>query len=167
MGSNDTKKQALWRMEPNKSWSDWKIVVTRSNDESAPVDTYHVHKNILGAGPRKCDYFEAAFNAVNLKESKTCSTEISLPAAAAEIFPIFLDFVYGHREASDHDYDYDDDNASYALSELKEMEKAGIDATKAVALRHLANYFGIQKLENTAFMLIRRSLGGGGHAENL
>lgn len=59
-----------WRLDPEESLSDWTILVKtkRSNDDK--VDTYHVHKSVLGVGPRRSNYFATAIRRVEEQGDK-------------------------------------------------------------------------------------------------
>lgn len=57
-----------WRLDPEESMSDWTIMIKTKGTEK--VDTYHVHKSILGCGPRRSNYFSAAFRQVDQQNAK-------------------------------------------------------------------------------------------------
>jgi len=61
---NNTDVDMLsWRVDPEESLSDWTIVVKTKRSDKAPQE-YHVHKSVLGAGPRRSQYFANAFRQV-------------------------------------------------------------------------------------------------------
>ena len=120
-----------WRLDPEVSMSDWKIVVQDTTAERAAT-TYHVHRAILGVAPRRSDYFAKAFLASGFAEGTTHSTELELEPSACDAFPIFLDFMYsGELEAT---------------------------TTLATALRHCAKYFVVSELYESINAFIQGDL---------
>ena len=115
----EEEEAAVWRRDPNKSFSDWTIKVLRSDehkndtnntngadwtdercsasDASATEESvYNVHKVYLASGPRKSEYFQTLFSlTTTTKESLSKTTTLVLPESACGAFPRFLDFVYG------------------------------------------------------------------------
>ena len=94
-------KNISWRSSPKDSFSDWRVEITHK--ETGKVDVYHLHRNILGYGARKSEYFAAQFQGdrVVSRYSSTDTpkvTKLDLPQAWAEMFPMVLDFVYYNRE---------------------------------------------------------------------
>ena len=127
-----------WRLEPEESFSDWKVVIKVSQISSSDASssrkrafqeledgkTYNIHKCVLGLGERKSEYFAAIFKTkVDLLESRNNTSEIQLDPEAAEVFPIMLDFIYG-------------------LSD----ESIQVNPEDAMPLYHLGNYFRVPKL---------------------
>lgn len=118
-----------WRLTPEESLSDWRIVLQLLEDDiedAAPfIKIYDVHKNILGVGPRRSEYFSRVFRNKMVIEATKSTSYIQLQDSAASAFPEMLDFMYKRNDAT-----------------------AEINATSenAVALRHLAQYFGIPAL---------------------
>ena len=92
----ETDGTVSWRDDPDESLSDWKISVKVSG--TAGTETYHVHKAMIAAGPRKSDYFSrqcrGGGGASRLAEAARCESTLTLEAEAAEAMPDFLDFVY-------------------------------------------------------------------------
>jgi hypothetical protein len=137
----------LWRLPPEESYSDWKIEVhvagetldegsNFGREETSPV-IFHVHRAILANGPRHSQYFKKLFLS-NTAENINQTSIIRLERSAALVFPAMLDFVYDFGK----DVVVDDPGA-------------------ATALRHLANYFGIQELfenVNTTFINVNLSV---------
>lgn len=123
---HDTPTHLTWRRDPDKSLSDWTIVVTTGTSKEPA--TYHVHKAVVGAGPRASQYFFRLFKTQGLAESITSMSMFTLESSAARAFPDMLDFMYGHHSGS--------------LSATSDT---------AVALRHLANYFGVPALFSVQF----------------
>ena len=127
LGENDDEDDPLsWRLDPDKSMSDWTIQILR--DDQAD-DVYHVHKNMLAIGPCKSDYFASVFRSSQLQEGLTSTSRIHLEKAAAVAIPKLLDFVYS-----------------------KELDVA---ANQAGALRFLAQYFGMKLLYRKVMEFIR------------
>lgn len=120
-----------WREDPSTSYSDWTIKIKRSSKE----EIYRVHKTFLAVGERKSTYFEGLFKS-NMKETTESCTEIQLQPSAAEAFPYFLDFIY-----------VGDLNQSGQVKEKPEL---------AVALRFLADYFGVSHLKEAAYAFLSR-----------
>jgi len=122
-------KKFTWKRDPSESLSDWTIVVkTKGVDESEiTTNTYHIHKHVVGAGPRGSRYFLKIFQTESTQEEspkdEPSTTRIELFQSAAIAFPEMLDFIY----------DFD-----------PEEVRARTDT--AVALRHLANHFEIPTL---------------------
>lgn len=134
-GSGGNDAPLSWRLDCSDSLSDWTIVVSKSSNKSAQDSTtYHVHKNILAVGPRS-EYFASLFKGRHEVSEQTMSTSvITLEDSAADAFPVMLDFIYeGNGEAN-------------------------LDTSKAVALRHLAQYFRIRSLYEVVTCFIQNDL---------
>jgi hypothetical protein len=126
----ETAVKLSWRLEPAISLSDWTIQV-KEVDGGDRV-SYHVHRAILGAPPRRSEYFAKAFSSSDFSEAATRTTELNLECSAFDAFPRFLDFMYsGELEAT---------------TEL------------AAALRHCATYFAVPELYERASAYIQRDL---------
>ena len=95
-------KPLSWRDDPATSLSDWLVVTKEPGGKRAE---FNVHRNILGAGPRKSDYFAQLFTGsagVALAEGNSRTPTLDLEQTAFDAFPAFLDFVYeGKLEISD------------------------------------------------------------------
>lgn len=96
-------------------------------------ETYHVHKNYLGAGSNRSEYFHALFRTKNqVEELLTSVSKIRLQRSAAAAMKDMLDFVYtGYCQFC---------------------------TENAVALRFLAHYFGIPTLHSALKKFIQRDL---------
>ena len=97
--SEESKEMLLWRLDKDESFSDWTIKVSVANDNNGESNemgktTYHVHKNILGLGPKKSGYFEAILKSGQFSESCNSTSVVELPADVAACFPDFLDYMY-------------------------------------------------------------------------
>jgi len=95
--SEDFKKQDLsWRLDPEKSYSDWKLHVKHLNEEEE-VQVYNVHRHVLAVGKAKGSFFTQNFD--SKKDEKTSEgekrcTTIVLDCEAASVVPTVLDFMY-------------------------------------------------------------------------
>ena len=151
-----TLEKLTWRSDSNKNFSDWTIIVTSkskpaetTNDQEHRAvgviankksttdtpertsNTYHVHKAVLGLGPRSSKYFLRLFRTNGLSECETSTSRIELQPSEAKAFPAMLDFMYTY-------------NSNVVAS-----------SETAVALRHLATYFGIPALYENVNQLIQ------------
>jgi len=104
-----------FRMDPEESHSDWKIVIVV--DGGSKEETYHVHKVSLSVGMKRCMYFRRLFQNKRLKEHETCTSRIELHELAAKAFPVMLDYLYSPSNEFD------------------------INAGNSVPLYHLAEFF--------------------------
>ena len=117
--------QLSWRDDPERSLSDWTIVVRC--EVTGASESFHVHKAMLAAGARWSEYFKSVFKS-GMREGNTKTTTLELENSAAAAFPNYLDFVYtGVLEAT---------------------------SESATALLYLADYLRCRKLHNevTQFM---------------
>jgi hypothetical protein len=124
----EEEDELTWRLDPEQSLSDWTVVLT--NKITGEVKPYHLHKNILAVGPRKCDYFVGVFRKTKTQEIASNKTEMTMEGPAFDCFPHFLDFVY----------------STGALELTTET---------ATPLRHLAKCFGLKIMfkQATEFLL--------------
>jgi hypothetical protein len=117
--NSSSGEPSIWRLDPVDSFSDWVIEVLSEEDEI--LSTFHVHKAALAAGSRKSSYFLALFQTKqNFKEQALCKSRFKLKDTAAKALPAMLDFMYD--------------------------AKLNFTIENAVALLHLAGYFGIPTL---------------------
>ena len=89
--------QLSWRDDPERSLSDWTIVVRCPvTSDTGTSETFHVHKAMLAAGARPSEYFKSVFigGASGMREGSTKTTTLELENSAAAAFPDYLDFVY-------------------------------------------------------------------------
>jgi BTB/POZ domain len=92
------------------------------------TDRYHVHRSVLAVGPRHSEYFAAQFQ-LQMHENVTCTSRIALEDdSRANVFPLLLDFVYAQEDAQ--------------VTQIQ----IELNAEKAAALYHLAEYFDIPRL---------------------
>ena len=88
---NGINSYLSWRMPPDESHSDYTIAICCPSVKT----NYHVHKLVLGIGECKSSYFNAIFSRSNdYAENAANVSTIVVPAAAADAFPIVLDFAY-------------------------------------------------------------------------
>jgi BTB/POZ domain len=117
---DDDEDEIPWRMDPMESLSDWTIVVKVK--PSNEIQTYHVHKNFLGLGSRKSEFFLNIFK--NSKNTATATsnntTELELLQPAAIVMPSVLDYIYA--------------------------DKLVITTQSVLGLRFLSQVFGIKQL---------------------
>ena len=131
----------LWRQNKEESFSDWTIVLIaddpdqsdNENQEDSPErctkrlksddqsSTFHVHRGSLAT---HSTYFKTQFSTqVDTVERRTSTSTIRLHPDAIDAFPVFLDYIY-----------------------LPEQGRNLFFRENAVALRHLAMYFGVDVL---------------------
>lgn len=118
----------LWRQDKETSLSDWTIeLIPINGDDPAAGDCqkpdveriFYIHRCILA---NSSTYFRSLFNGQTVEQNTKTST-IRLHPRAIEAFPVFLDCIYNHEHG----------RMSYCRED-------------AVALRHLAMYFGVDIL---------------------
>jgi hypothetical protein len=100
-----------WRMPPEESFSDWTIEIITTKPAEALLeqkDVYHVHKNVLAVGPKKCVYFERLFQNKQFSECEARTSKIELNTSAAAAFPCMLDYMY----SPEHKLEIDTKNAT-------------------------------------------------------
>ena len=150
------RQPSLWRQEPCHSFSDWKIILVTDEDDAATssiqdtsidckelgepiisnndeiikcdsstmdasITTFHVHRCILA---HVSSYFHSQFSQhLDTMEKTTSTSTIRLQRNAVQAFPVFLDYLYSTQ-----------------------IGRASFSRENAVALRHLAMYFGVDVL---------------------
>ena len=88
----NTDMPLSWRMDPDESFSDWRMKVKHRHD--GKIDTYHIHKHILAVGQYKCTFFAEIFLSHEHTNASKGSTLIELAEGPANLVPIVLDFIY-------------------------------------------------------------------------
>ena len=87
-------------MDPDKSFSDFKIIIKQEETDTTPMKTttYHVHKVIVCFGVCYSNYLRTLLSSGSFIENDTNSVTITLPELAANAFPIVLEYLYcdGH-----------------------------------------------------------------------
>eukprot|EP00543_Licmophora_paradoxa_P001534 CAMPEP_0202443316 /NCGR_PEP_ID=MMETSP1360-20130828/2632_1 /ASSEMBLY_ACC=CAM_ASM_000848 /TAXON_ID=515479 /ORGANISM="Licmophora paradoxa, Strain CCMP2313" /LENGTH=650 /DNA_ID=CAMNT_0049058985 /DNA_START=13 /DNA_END=1965 /DNA_ORIENTATION=- len=108
-----------WRGHPSTTMSDCELVVTNEEDLVPVAEHYHVHRAMLGASDRRCQYFYKLYKSGNGIETKSYKIMLEY-RGANEAIPNLLDFIY--------------------FGELD------IASANAVPLRHLATFFQCKPL---------------------
>ena len=138
--ASEEDEKLSWRSDPLESHSDWTVVVKVERDAKQAVSEanskYTVHKNTLGFGPRKSEYFATIFQ-TNLKEGAAQESELVLPRSAADVFPVVLDFMYRSGD---------------------EIEKRPLSAFQTTAIMHLADRLRIKALFKAISSVIQAHL---------
>lgn len=94
---SDTKRfsrpesELSWRMDQDDTFSDYTLFV--ESEEDGEEKKYHVHRNILAHGKRRCEYFTKLFR------SPFRENEIAV-SHFARAFPDFLDILYNHKHTT-------------------------------------------------------------------
>lgn len=135
-----SKRKLTWTTattEAERNFSDWVILITSGWPDNEKVETYHVHKSVVGLGPRSSDLllekFDDFHSASTTKES---TTALTLPRKAADLVPTMLDYMYAfHGEPM-----------------------IDVSTATAAALRYLADVFGVQTLFQVVNEFIQNDL---------
>lgn len=109
----EEKKPFGWRLDPSESFSDWEIRIVT---ESGKTSDYNVHRMALAAGPRKSQYFSDLFGK-QVSNFKSQRLRLEMPDESADVFPVFLDFVYGEDDIES----VEDKEQAYAVYEQAEF----------------------------------------------
>lgn len=134
--SKEGKEHCTWRLDKDKSFSDWTIVVSSDNGSDDSVE-YNVHRHILATGPRKSGYFESMLlSSGQFQEQSSSTSPIELPADIASGFPSFLDYLYA------------------PISEAKYV----ITPENFAQLRHLSDYFLVPALSHSVNEFIKEDM---------
>jgi hypothetical protein len=123
-----------WTNEPTGNFSDWAIAVVTGWSETDTVETYYVHKTVVGIGHRASDYFLDSFQKGSTSNVQG-TTIVELERRAAKAFPDMLDYIY-----------------DFNGKPLK------IKTTTAVSLLHLAKHFGVRSMIEEAHAFIQDDL---------
>jgi BTB/POZ domain len=169
----NTPDPISWRQDPKVSLSDWKVVITTTTttsatfslldgtatieegtldnetDDNATATTaiaeYNIHKLIVGAGSRGSQYFLRLFQAnQTMTEAQSRTSKIELESSAAVAFPAMLDFIYGPYSSS--------------LGNGIISGEVVASTHTAVALRYLAQYFGVPTLFDSVNQFIQKDM---------
>ena len=93
-----------WRSDPSESFSDWKVIVRHQGTRQ--VDEYHVHRNIIGYGPRKSGFFaqeflefdqsvkQAHYQQQHQRNRPEPASQLTLPSGLADVVSFTLDYLY-------------------------------------------------------------------------
>eukprot|EP00529_Nitzschia_sp_RCC80_P031687 CAMPEP_0113473900 /NCGR_PEP_ID=MMETSP0014_2-20120614/18293_1 /TAXON_ID=2857 /ORGANISM="Nitzschia sp." /LENGTH=361 /DNA_ID=CAMNT_0000366703 /DNA_START=131 /DNA_END=1216 /DNA_ORIENTATION=+ /assembly_acc=CAM_ASM_000159 len=116
----------MWRRDPE--FSDWMLEIVSIDDgEKEVVQTYCVHRNVMGFGDRSSKYFAKQFRHAkngNCAEAKSQKSKIELPTQAASVVPVLLDYIYC---------------TDFKVEKIEDVETL-------VALHFLGDYFDIDSL---------------------
>ena len=130
-------------LDDGNSLCDWTIEILHeeslSSSNQKMMDVYHVHRAILGFGPRGSEYFSKTFQQRDMKEQVTQSTRVIFPRDCAQLFPRLLDFVYHIPPPP-----------SSAIKEGQDGPLGDISLDDAFHLYTLADYFQIPELMNAS-----------------
>ncbi|KAL3943768.1 MAG: hypothetical protein SGBAC_002140 [Bacillariaceae sp.] len=88
-------KRICWNSDPSSSFSDWRVEVLVRETQQRQL--FHLHRNIIGFGPRKSVFFKEAF--AQQQDGENNTTKLILPESQATVFPMVLDYIYYTREA--------------------------------------------------------------------
>ena len=91
------ESELSWRMDPDDTFSDYTLLV--ESEEDGEENKYHVHRNILAHGQRRCDYFAKLFRSP-FRENEIAVSHFIFPADVARVFPDFLDILYNHKHST-------------------------------------------------------------------
>ena len=135
-----------WKSDPLASFSDWSVEVICL--ETGAVGMFHLHRNILGFGPRRSEYFSRQFteglNEFNYDGIGNFSV-LELEKAKADIFPMVLDFMYYTKEVK-QTLTAERACAVYSLSEFLEVPALQRAVTefyrKNLTLNNMADFLG-------------------------
>lgn len=112
-----------WRGDPDKTYSDYKIILT--SNEDGKQKTFFVHKGILAA---RSDYFKALFEThMTVSEQEDSTSKITFNGEQIEAFPLLLDHLYKNSPT---------------------MPLQGLTTEYALAIHSLAKYFLCKDLQN-------------------
>ena len=85
-----------WREPAESSMSDHAIAVRSEECGELEAQLYHVHRAVIGVGPRCSSFFRTLLtSSLGGSEQREASTELTLPKKCAQAFPAFLDYLYG------------------------------------------------------------------------
>jgi len=129
-----TDESLNWRLEPDKSHSDWTIIISVDGKLQS---TYHVHKAVLSAGGKTSEYFACLFSNTNLKEHESQTSRIDLEDLAAKAFPVMLDYLY---------------------QPWRDIAHSDLTLENSVALHYLGRYFEVCGLRKTVRNFWRRKM---------
>jgi hypothetical protein len=111
---------------------------------------YNIHKLIVGAGPRGSQYFLRLFQSnQTMTEAQSRTSKIELESSAAVAFLTMLDFMYAPYCAQ----------YSSSCSDTRVISSDIVASTHmAVALRYLAQYFGVPTLFDSVNQFIQKDM---------
>jgi hypothetical protein len=122
-----------WRVDPEVSYSDWKIKI--KHKKYGKADVYNVHKHILSIGQYRSSFFSDLFLSEEQAIARRGTTTIELAPSAAALVPTMLDFIYSPEH------------------HLENLSK-----DSAVALRFLARVFGVWMLNKRVLEFVHKDM---------
>lgn len=144
------KRRLMWTKETEPNFSDWTLLIRTNRpadddtgdgkkDYYTDVETYHIHKTVVGLGPRASDLLLEKFDEAESTPTtpRKESTMIDLPWKAADLIPVMLDYMY----------------TSFRGETLK-----GLSTTTATSLRYLADMFGVETMFHDVNEFIQNDL---------
>jgi len=89
----------LWKVDPEKSFSDWTIEISRR--EGGSSERYDVHRTILAFGPRRSNYLARMFR----EECIDKTSRLTLENSMADALPLLLNYVYAKACPSNGEFE--------------------------------------------------------------
>lgn len=131
-----SQRTLIWTTDRNDNFSDWILLIVRSGVswETSNVDTYHIHKSVVGVGPRPSLFLLDEFEDHDSVFVRNTSS-VELMSQAADLVPTMLDYMYNMKG-----------------------DPLQITTSTATALRHLADKFGVETMFQEVNDFIRRDL---------
>jgi hypothetical protein len=131
-------RSLMWTTDRQSNFSDWTLLIIRVGVswETSNVDTYHIHKSVVGVGPRPSHFLLDHFEDQESVFVRNTSS-VELFSQAADLVPTMLDHIYGMRGEPLH-----------------------ITTATATALRYLADKFGVETMFREVNEFIQRDLNG-------
>ena len=118
---DDKNPAFIWsREQSEKFFTDSSIVVVTGWSESDTVDTYYVHRGVVGIGPRGSDYLLDVMVDKASEVGTSSTIVLELDRRAVDVFPDMLDYMYGFNS-----------------------EPLKITTATAVSLRYLSDFLGV------------------------
>jgi hypothetical protein len=129
-------RSLIWTTDRQDNFSDWILLIIRTGVswETSNVDTYHIHKSVVGVGPRPSLFLLDQFAAQDSVYVRNTSS-VEMFSQAADLVPTMLDYIYGMRGEPLH-----------------------ITTTTATGLRYLADKFGVESMFQEVNEFIQRDL---------
>jgi hypothetical protein len=126
----------IWTTDRQDNFSDWILLIIRAGVswETSNVDTYHIHKSVVGVGPRPSLFLLDQFEDQDSVFVRNTSS-VEMFSQAADLVPTMLDYIYGMRGESLH-----------------------VTTATATALRFLADKFGVESMFREVNEFIQRDL---------
>jgi hypothetical protein len=125
-----TEQVLTWTRTRRDNFSDWVLLCKSGSDQ---VYTYHIHRCIVGLGPRASEYFYKQFQCKDQKSADCNVTSMELLPRAAELVPMMLNYMYN-------------------------LQPFEIETETAASLRYLATKFGINTLFQAVNAFIKEDM---------